>query len=113
MLHDVGRVLPDAQKQARIARVPERPSALPLGNRQDVAFGILEPGRLHPTQLGNSVLISLEIGHNALLEDDALLAQLSHHPLDVLDPESGYRVIGSCAPLSLVKDEHRAAATLG
>src|SRR5918996_1527128 len=61
-----------------------------LGDVEDVAVRVLEPGDLDSLELGNP-LLGLQAGEVVLLEHDALVAKLAHGGLEVLDLPAGER----------------------
>src|SRR5688572_29001903 len=55
-----------------------------LNERHDIAFAVLEPGRLRPTA-GEDAIAGLHARHVVVLERHALRPQVSNFTLDVVD----------------------------
>src|SRR5438093_4215929 len=62
-------------------------SALLLDQTQDVAVRILEPGGLESTLTDIKVALLLEAGQVIFFEEDALILELAHFLVDVVDVE--------------------------
>src|SRR5680860_1928347 len=73
-----------------------------LGNSQEVAFRVAEPGAALPLEVIDAVMLG-SAGHVQDLELDAPPAQVGHLRVDVVTHERQMRVRARSAPL---RDEH-------
>src|SRR6185503_14982078 len=83
-----------------------------LDQRQDVALGILEPGRLAAVGVRGDAVLGLQVRHVVFLEGHAALAQVGDLGLDVVDLPVGLARLVGAGEAGGVEGETGARATL-
>src|SRR6266550_4470710 len=95
---------------------PKAPSGLDLrslGDREDVALGILEPSAPLTAQVGDALLVRLQAGEVVLLERHTLRGEVVDGCLDVIDVEAAERVLGGPGELRRIQVEERIPRSIG